>query len=75
MSYFQEYETHKEKYKLLKPGSIWRYKGLHIKLKIISRNWVSGEVEISSIEPTAIEPISIPSSYVLHYYEPYDDTI
>ena len=75
MNYFQLYETHKEQYKLLKPGSIWTYKGLPIKLKIISINWVSGEVQISSIEPSAIESIYIPNFYILKFYEPCEDTI
>jgi hypothetical protein len=76
MNYFQLYETHKEQYKLLKPGSIWGFKGMpSIKIKIISRNGDNGEVQISNIEPSAIESVSIPSSYVLHYYEPYNNTI
>jgi hypothetical protein len=68
MSYFQLYEANKVKYKQLKPGSIWRHKGVpEVKVKIISTNWEDNVSLVRSGHHYL--PIDFCNSYILGEYE------
>jgi hypothetical protein len=74
MSLFQLYEANKEKYKHLKPGSIWRCKKVHeVKLRIISTNL---EDKVSLVrDGHHYLPVYVNNSHILKIYEPCEDTL
>jgi hypothetical protein len=74
MSLFQLYEVNKAKYKQLKPGSIWRHKGVpDIKLKIISTNL---EDKVSLVRRGHLyQSIYLNNVYLLDMYEPCEDSL
>jgi hypothetical protein len=74
MSLFQLYEANKAKYKQLKPGSIWRCKGVPgVKLRIISTNL---EDKVSLVRGGLhYLPIYLSNLYLLDIYEPCEDSL
>ena len=74
MSLFQLYEANKAKYKHLKPGSIWKHKGVpEVKLKIISTNW---EDNASVVRRGQLyQSIYLNNVYLLDMYEPCEDSL
>lgn len=81
MSLFQLYEANKDKYKHLKPGSIWRCKGLrNYTMKIIAINREDKKsAVICMTNPFNTTPdqivYSIENSYILDKYEPCEDSL
>jgi len=78
MSLFQLYETNKEKYRILKLGTILRYKDYHsILMRINYTNWEDDISNVSSMDRISIiqpEAIDLANSFILEYYEPCEDT-
>lgn len=73
MSLFQLYEANKAKYRQLKPGSIWRCKGVpDVKIKIISTNL---EDKVSLARSGDLQSIYLNNLYLLDMYEPCEDTL
>lgn len=77
MSYFQSYEVNKEKYKLLKVGSILRFKGIpSFKIRINNTNWENEFSNVVCKTPNSFfETVNIDNSYILSNYELCGDAL
>jgi hypothetical protein len=77
MSLFQLYEANKEKYKLLKSGSILRFKGIpSFKIRINNTNWENEFSNVVCRTPNSFfESVNIDNSYILSSYELCEDTL
>ena len=67
----QLYETNKEQYRLLKPGTILRHKAVpSFKIKILSTNWEGTSSEVITME-SGVVSVNVENSIILVEYEPF----